>query len=96
MNSSNINVDVDSYTALQLRCETLETQLSTLQYQMSNLLSVISVSDGSLNVTGNLIIKQGNVRNYWGGTDQYVSYTPSGVRRGHFGVYDNGSFHVNS
>lgn len=96
LNSSNINVDVDSYTALQLRCETLETQLSTLQYQMSNLLSVISVSDGSLNVTGNLIIKKGNVRNYWGGTDQYLSYTPSGVRRGHFGVYDNGSFHANS
>lgn len=83
------------FTTLESRCTALESQLTALQSQLNNLLSVISVSDGSLTVTGNLIIRKGNVQNYWGGTDQYVAYSPSGVRRGHFGVYDNGTFHVN-
>lgn len=78
--------------ALQNRCEALETQLTVLKGQMSNLLSVINVSDGSLNVSGNLIVKHGNIQNYWGGVDQYVAYSPSGVKRGYFGVWDNGTF----
>ncbi|MCW8105466.1 BppU family phage baseplate upper protein [Lactobacillus mulieris] len=77
---------------LQNRCEALETQLTVLKGQMSNLLSVINVSDGSLNVSGNLIVKHGNIQNYWGGVDQYVAYSPSGVKRGYFGVWDNGTF----
>lgn len=78
--------------ALQNRCEALETQLTVLKGQMSNLLSVINVSDGSLNVSGNLIVKHGNIQNYWGGVDQYIAYSPSGVKRGYFGVWDNGTF----
>lgn len=78
--------------ALQNRCEALETQLTVLKGQMSNLLSVINVSDGSLNVSGNLIVKHGNIQNYWGGVDQYIAYSPSGVKRGCFGVWDNGTF----
>lgn len=78
--------------ALQNRCEALETQLTVLKGQMSNLLSVINVSDGSLNVSGNLIVKHGNIQNYWGGVDQYIAYGPSGVKRGYFGVWDNGTF----
>jgi hypothetical protein len=77
---------------LKKRCEALETQIAVLQGQLSNLLSVINVSDGSLNVSGNLIVKNGNIQNYWGGVDQYVAYTPAGVKRGYFGVWDNGTF----
>ena len=87
--TNNLQGQLDSYKA---QVSNLQTQLSTLQAQMSNLLSVINVSNGSLNVTGNLVIKQGNIQNYWGGVDQYVAYTPSGVKRGYFGVWDNGTF----
>lgn len=94
-NSSNINVDVDSYTALQNRCEALETNLTILQSKINNLLTLVAVSGDTVSIQGNLEIHGGQIRNYWGGTDQYVAYTPSGVRRGHFGVYDDGSFHAN-
>ena len=89
--TNNLQDQLDSYKA---QVSNLQTQLSTLQAQMSNLLSVINVSNGSLNVTGNLIIKQGNIQNYWGGVDQYVAYSPSGVKRGYFGVWDNGTFNA--
>ena len=89
--TNNLQGQLDSYKA---QVSNLQTQLSTLQAQMSNLLSVINVSNGSLNVTGNLIIKQGNIQNYWGGVDQYVAYSPSGVKRGYFGVWDNGTFNA--
>lgn len=87
--TNNLQGQLDSYKA---QVSSLQTQLSTLQSQMSNLLSVINVSDGSLNVSGNLIVKHGNIQNYWGGVDQYVAYSPSGVKRGYFGVWDNGTF----
>lgn len=89
--TNNLQGQLDSYKA---QVSNLQTQLSTLQAQMSNLLSVINVSNGSLNVTGNLVIKQGNIQNYWGGVDQYVAYSPSGVKRGYFGVWDNGTFNA--
>lgn len=87
--TNNLQGQLDSYKA---QVSSLQTQLSSLQSQMSNLLSVINVSNGSLNVSGNLIVKQGNIQNYWGGVDQYVAYSPSGVKRGYFGVWDNGTF----
>lgn len=89
--TSNLQGQLDSYKA---QVSSLQTQLSTLQSQMSNLLRVINVSNGSLNVTGSLIVKHGNIQNYWGGVDQYVAYSPSGVRRGYFGVWDNGTFNA--
>lgn len=82
----------ETINLLKNRCEALETQIAVLQGQLSNLLSVINVSDGSLNVSGNLIVKHGNIQNYWGGVDQYVAYSPNGVKRGYFGVWDNGTF----
>lgn len=79
---------------LESRCSSLETQLAVLQGQMANLLSKISVGSKEVVIKANLLVKEGNIRNYWGGTDQYVSYSPFGKRRGQFGIYDNGSFHT--
>lgn len=79
---------------LESRCSSLETQLAVLQGQMANLLSKISVGSKEVVIKANLLVKEGNIQNYWGGTDQYVSYSPFGKRRGQFGIYDNGSFHT--
>ena len=79
---------------LESRCSSLETQLAVLQGQMANLLSKISVGSKEVVIKANLLVKEGNIQNYWGGTDQYVSYSPFGIRRGQFGIYDDGSFHT--
>ncbi|MCZ3844357.1 BppU family phage baseplate upper protein [Lactobacillus mulieris] len=79
---------------LESRCSSLETQLAVLQGQMANLLSKISVGSKEVVIKANLLVKEGNIQNYWGGTDQYVSYSPFGKRRGQFGIYDDGSFHT--
>lgn len=79
---------------LESRCSSLETQLAVLQGQMANLLSKISVGSNEVVITANLVVTEGNIQNYWGGTDQYVSYSPFGIRRGQFGIYDDGSFHT--
>lgn len=79
---------------LESRCSSLETQLAVLQGQMANLLSKISVGSKEVVIKANLLVKEGNIQNYWGGTDQYVSYSPFGKRRGQFGIYDDGSFHI--
>lgn len=79
---------------LESRCSSLETQLAVLQGQMANLLSKISVGSKEVVIKANLVVKEGNIQNYWGGTDQYVSYSPFGIRRGQFGIYDDGSFHT--
>lgn len=79
---------------LESRCSSLETQLAVLQGQMANLLSKISVGSKEVVIKANLLVKEGNIQNYWGGTDQYVSYSPFGRRRGQFGIYDDGSFHI--
>ncbi|MCZ9718692.1 BppU family phage baseplate upper protein [Lactobacillus mulieris] len=79
---------------LESRCSSLETQLAVLQGQMANLLSKISVGSKEVVIKANLLVKEGNIQNYWGGTDQYVSYSPLGKRRGQFGIYDDGSFHT--
>lgn len=79
---------------LESRCSSLETQLAVLQGQMANLLSKISVGSKEVVIKANLLVKKGNIQNYWGGTDQYVSYSPFGKRRGQFGIYDDGSFHT--
>ena len=76
---------------LKNRCSALETQLSVLQGQMSSLLSAITVSGQDVTVNGTISIK-GQIKNYWGGTDQYVAYAPNGTRRGYFGFYDGGDF----
>lgn len=79
---------------LESRCSSLETQLAVLQGQMANLLSKISVGSKEVVIKANLLVKEGNIQNYWGGTDQYVSYSPFGKYRGRFGIYDDGSFHT--
>lgn len=79
---------------LESRCSSLETQLAVLQGQMANLLSKISVGSKEVVIKANLLVKEGNIQNYWGGTDQYVSYSPFEKRRGQFGIYDDGSFHT--
>jgi hypothetical protein len=79
---------------LESRYSSLETQLAVLQGQMANLLSKISVGSKEVVIKANLLVKEGNIQNYWGGTDQYVSYSPFGKRRGQFGIYDDGSFHT--
>lgn len=79
---------------LESRCSSLETQLAVLQGQMANLLSKISVGSKEVVIKANLLVKEGNIQNYWGGIDQYVSYSPFGKRRGQFGIYDDGSFHT--
>lgn len=94
LNSSNINIDVDSYTALQNRCESLETNLAVLQSKINNLLTLVAVSNDTVSIQGSLEIHGGQIRNYWGGVDQYVAYSPSGVKRGYFGVWDNGTFNA--
>ncbi|MCZ3844173.1 BppU family phage baseplate upper protein [Lactobacillus mulieris] len=78
-------------STLQNRCSALETQLSVLQGQMSSLLSAITVSGQDVTVNGTISIK-GQIKNYWGGTAQYVAYAPNGARRGYFGFYDGGDF----
>ena len=78
-------------STLQNRCSALETQLSVLQGQMSSLLSAITVSGQDVTVNGTISIK-GQIKNYWGGTDQYIAYAPNGTRRGYFGFYDGGDF----
>lgn len=83
-----------SCKTLESRCSSLETQLAVLQGQMANLLSKISVGSKEVVIKANLLVKEGNIQNYWGGTDQYVSYSPFGKRRGQFGIYDDGSFHT--
>ncbi len=104
LNNTNTNIDVDSWgnyynkseidgtiNVLKNRCEALETQLAVLKGQMSNLLSVINVSNGTLIANGTLSIN-GQIKQTYGGTDQFVAYAPNGTRRGYFGFYDGGDF----
>lgn len=83
-------------STLQNRCEALETNLAILQSKINNLLTLVAVSDDTVSIQGNLEIHGGQIRNYWGGVDQYVAYSPSGVKRGYFGVWDNGTFQARS
>lgn len=87
--TSNLQAQVST---LQNRCEALETNLAILQSKINNLLTLVAVSDDTVSIQGNLEIHGGQIRNYWGGVDQYVAYSPSGVKRGYFGVWDNGTF----
>lgn len=91
LNSSNQNIDFDEVNALKENCSVLETQLNVLQGQMSSLLSAITVSGQDVTINGTISI-EGQIKNYWGGTDQYVAYAPNGTLRGYFGFYDGGNF----